>query len=215
MTRLLTIRPSIRPSIARSPHQSIRASLCRIATLCPLLLLPLSLLPGLACATTLMRMSVAAMSQAAKAVARVHCLSNSTLWDSGEIWTLTVFEVQQVWRGVLPAEITVRLPGGRVSNITSTISGVPRFRPGEEAVLFLESSPRGGFSVVAWQQGTFRIHRLARSAEEIVTQDIAYYPVFDRRSGQWQPAGIAEMSLSRFRSAFEIGVSAAHGEAAQ
>lgn len=211
MTRLSPIRPSL----ARSPHQSIRASLCRIATLCPLLLLAFSLLPALAYATTLMRMSVAAMSQAARAVARVRCLSNSTAWDSGEIWTLTAFEVQQVWRGALPAQITVRLPGGRVSNITSTISGVPRFRPGEEAVVFLEPSPRGGFSVVAWQQGTFRIHRNARAGEEIVTQDTAYYPVFDPRTRRLQPAGIAEMSLSRFRSAVEQGSSDSYGEAAQ
>ena len=205
----------IRSSTIRSSAESIRKSVCRIATLCSLLLLALCLLPEAAHATTLMRMSVAAMSQAAKGVARVHCLSNSTGWESGEIWTLTVFEVQQVWRGALPAQITVRLLGGRVSNITSTISGVPRFRPGEEAVLFLEPSPRGDFSVVAWQQGTFRIHVNARTAEEIVTQDTAYYPVFNPRTRRLEPTGIAEMSLSRFRSTVELGISGAVDKAAQ
>lgn len=205
----------IRSSIIRSSARSIRKSLCRIAALCSLLLLALSLPPEAAHATTLMRMSVAAMSQAADAIARVRCLSNSTVWDSGEIWTLTVFEVQQIWRGALPAQITVRLLGGRVSNITSTVSGVPRFRPGEEAVLFLERAPRGGFSVVAWQQGTFRVHRNARASEEIVVQDTAYYPVFDPGARRLQPAGIARMSLSTFRSIVELGLSGAGDKAAQ
>lgn len=209
------IRLISRSRMTRSSARPIRKPVRRISALCSLLLLAFSLLPALTHATTLIRMSVAAMSQAAKAVARVRCLSNSTVWDSGEIWTVTVFEVQQLWRGTLPAQITVRLPGGRLSNITSTISGVPRFRPGEEAVVFLEPSPRGGFSVVAWQQGTFRIGVNARTGEEIVTQDTAYYPVFDPRTRRLEPTGIAGMSLSTFRSIVGLGIPGADDKAAQ
>src|SRR5215469_9106764 len=98
------------------------------------------LLAEAAQATTIVRMSLGEMSQVAKAIARVRCVSNATVWDSGEVWTLTTFEVEQTWRGTLPAEITVRLLGGHTASVTSSVSGVPRFRPNEEAILFLESA---------------------------------------------------------------------------
>ena len=88
--------------------------------------------------TTLMRMSLAQISQAAQAIVRARCIGNSTRWDAGEIWTFTSFDIEETWSGSAPAQISVRLLGGRVGNLTSTVSGVPRFSPGEEVVLFLE-----------------------------------------------------------------------------
>jgi len=34
--------------------------------------------------------------------------------------------------------------------LTAAVDGTPRFSAGEEAVVFLERSPAGGFSVAAW-----------------------------------------------------------------
>lgn len=169
--------------------------------------------PAVLHATTIAKMSVAKMSQASSAVARVRCLSNSVIWDSGEIWTVTTFEVQQTWRGALPAEIMVRLLGGRMAGITSTVSGVPRFRPGEEAVLFLEPASRGDFTVVAWQQGTFRIGHDRATGEETVTQDTAYFPAFDPRTRRFDSGGIVGTTLANFRAQIEAAVSAGVGAA--
>ncbi len=90
--------------------------------------------------TTLMRMSLAQITQAAQVIVRARCIGNSTRWDAGEIWTFTSFDVEETWSGSAPAQISVRLLGGSVGNLTSTVSGVPRFSPGEEVVLFLEST---------------------------------------------------------------------------
>ena len=108
-------------------------------------------------ATTLKRMSVADLSRAAHTIVRVRCVTNSTRWDAGEIWTFTTFDVEETWKGSAPAQITVRLLGGHAGNLTSTVSGVPRFAPGEELILFLERTPAQDFSIVSWMQGTFRI----------------------------------------------------------
>ena len=113
--------------------------------------------------TTLMRMSLAQISQAAQVIVRARCIGNSTRWDAGEIWTFTSFAVEETWSGSAPAQISVRLLGGRVGNLTSTVSGVPRFSPGEQVVLFLAPTARGDFSVVSWEQGTFRIRRDVRT----------------------------------------------------
>src|SRR5271156_6972668 len=119
-----------------------------------------------AVATTLERMSVAKMTQHAQLVVRAQCLGNSVAWDGGEIWTFTSFEVEDSWKGAptgAAQQVTVRLLGGSGGHLTSTVSGVPRFRPGEEVILFLQPTARGDFSIVSWVQGTFRIHRDSRS----------------------------------------------------
>ena len=164
------------------------------------LLLALFLTTAAAPATTLLRMSLEQMTQAAAVIVRAQCLENSTGWDAGEIWTFTSFDVQEIWSGSAPNEITVRLLGGRVAGVTSTVSGVPRFRPGEEVVLFLEPTPRGDFSIVSWQQGTFRIRRDAPSGAENVTQDTAAFATFDPAARQFHAAGIRNLPLGAFRA---------------
>src|ERR1700722_2896571 len=101
-----------------------------------------------ASATTLERMSVAKMTQNAQLVVRAQCLANSVAWDGGEIWTFTSFEVEDSWKGAptgAAQQVTVRLLGGSAGNLTSTVSGVPRFRPGEGGILFLQPAARRFF----------------------------------------------------------------------
>jgi hypothetical protein len=155
---------------------------------------------GAAKATTLVHMSVAQMSRAAQVIVRARCLENSTGWDAGEIWTFTSFEVQEVWQESAPPRITVRLLGGRAGNLTSSVAGVPRFHVGEEVVLFLERTPRGDFSVVSWEQGTFRIRRAASTGSESVTQDSASFATFDPGTRQFESAGIRNLPIETFRA---------------
>ncbi|HWF37911.1 MAG TPA: hypothetical protein VG322_05295 [Candidatus Acidoferrales bacterium] len=163
-------------------------------------------------ATTLERMSLERMTQLTKTIARVRCVSNATIWDSGEIWTVTTFDVQQNWRGTLPSQIAVRLLGGTLGGITSTVSGVPHFSPGQEAVLFLERTPSGDFSVVSWQQGVFRIRSNNRRGGESVTQDTASFATLDPRTQRMQTVGTSRMRLSDFRVEVEAAIAAAGGK---
>jgi hypothetical protein len=155
---------------------------------------------GAARATTLLRMSLAEMSRMAQAIVRARCAGNSTGWDAGEIWTFTAFDAEEVWHGATPARFTVRLLGGRAGNLTSSVSGVPRFRPGEDVVLFLERTSRGDFSVVSWEQGTFRIRDTGVAAAETVTQDTAAFSTFDPATRRFETEGIRNMPLDSFRA---------------
>jgi hypothetical protein len=159
-------------------------------------------------ATTLKRMFIADLSRAAHTVVRVRCVENSTRWDSGEIWTFTAFEVEEVWKGSSPVRITVRLIGGEVGSLKSTVSGVPRFIRGEELVLFLERTAAGDFSVVSWVQGTFRITRERSTGSEIVTQDTAGFAVLDPVSHRFQASGIRNMPSEAFRALVTASVEA-------
>ena len=102
-------------------------------------------------------------------------------WENGTIWTVTTLEVVEAMKGDLPGEITVRLPGGRVGHLIASVEGTPKFIPGDEAVVFLERSPAGGFTVAGWVEGTFRISRDPRTGSETVTQDSSTFAVFDAR----------------------------------
>lgn len=159
-------------------------------------------------ATTLERMSVADLSRAAHTIVRARCVAITTGWDSGEIWTFTTFEVEEVWKGSASSRVTVRLIGGEVGSLKSTVSGVPRFSRGEELVLFLEKTAAGDFSVVSWVQGTFRIGHERGTGSEIVTQDTAGYAVLDPVSRRFQPTGIRGMRSDMFRALVAASVEA-------
>jgi hypothetical protein len=89
-----------------------------------------------------------------------------------------------------------------------TASGVPRFSPGEEVILFLKRTPAQDFSIVSWMQGTFRIAHNRATAEEIVTQDTTAFPVFDPASQRFEATGIRKMPLRALRSLVTASVQA-------
>lgn len=165
--------------------------------------------------TTLERMSVAKMARAAELVVRAQCVANLTAWDGGEIWTFTSFTVEDSWKGApsgAAQQLTVRLLGGSVGNLSSTVSGVPRFRPGEEVILFLQSTSRGDYSIVSWVQGTFRIRRDARNGAEIVVQDTAAFDTYDPAKRQFDSEGIRNLPVGALRIRVESALAAQSGD---
>lgn len=160
-------------------------------------------------ATTLERMSLAKMAVAAPVIVRARCAANSVARDEGEIWTFTSFDVEETWRGSPPARITVRLLGGSMGDITSHVSGVPRFAPGEDVVLFLQPTTSGDFSIVSWEQGTFRIHQDASGTQALVTQDTAWFATFDPATRQFRAAGIHNIQLGELHARVEAALGAA------
>jgi len=171
-------------------------SYCRASiALCASLLMCASVAP-----TTLAHMSVAKLTHVSHLILRARCVENSTAWDAGEIWTFTTYEPTEVWKGSAQSRVRVRLLGGRVGNLTSNVSGVPRFRVGEDVVLFLAPTARGDFSVVSWVQGTFRIHHDQRTGEDTVTQDSASFDTFDPTTRHFTASGIRDLPLQEFRS---------------
>ncbi len=150
-------------------------------------------------ATTLARMSLEELAAAAHVAVRARCLETESRWESGAIWTFTRFEVTETMKGAVPQLITVRLPGGRVDHLHAFVDGVPRFQPGEDAILFLERTRAGDFAVTSWVQGTFRIHRDAATGQEKVTQDSSGFAVFDPATRKFRTAGVRNLPLEEFR----------------
>jgi hypothetical protein len=168
-------------------------------------LLACVVLSGAAQATTLVRMDLDELAAAAGTIARVRCLGSEVGAEGGEIWTFTRFEVMETLKGAPPREVTVRLLGGRLGGLVSTVDGVPRFREGEEAYLFLEPTPVGDWTVTSWVQGTFRVERDSLK-REVVTQDTSGLAVFDPSTRQFRPGGIRRLPVDEFRQRVRAAV---------
>ncbi|MGC2706040.1 MAG: hypothetical protein WA361_16100 [Candidatus Acidiferrales bacterium] len=159
----------------------------------------LVLIAVVASATTLARLKLDDLAQESTAVARLRCLGSTSLWDQGEIWTETKFEVVQREKGALPGVVTVRMLGGNVGHLHSHVDEVPAFRAGEEVYLFLWSRDGEPYQVMGWSQGTFRIARNPQSGMEMVTQDSASAPIFDPQTRAFRRGGIRNLSVAIFR----------------
>jgi hypothetical protein len=173
-----------------------------------LFLAALALLAVVASATTLTRLRFEELAKQATAVARLRCLGTETRWESGEIWTDTRFEVIEQSKGLLAGVITIRTLGGTIGSLHSRVEGVPEFRAGEEAYVFLWGREGEPHRILGWSQGTFRIARDARTGAETVTQDSAVVPIFDSRTHQFQRSGIRNLPVASFqmklRKALEV-----------
>jgi hypothetical protein len=144
-------------------------------------------------ATTLARMSLDQLAHAADAIVRARCTSVSTRWESGNIWTFDEFERIEPLKGNPPARFQVRLPGGRIGNISTRIEEVPKFLPGDDVLIFLESRRDGTYAVTAWSEGTFRIRKGTAASPELVTQDSSGALVFDPVTRQFHSEGIRNL----------------------
>jgi hypothetical protein len=164
-----------------------------------LFLAGLAMLAVAANATTLSRLRFEELVSQATAVARLRCLGVESRWENGEIWTETRFETVELNKGLLPGVVSARMLGGSIGHLHSRIEGVPTFRPGEEAYVFLWGHENEPFRVLGWSQGTFRIRRDAKTGTEMVTQDSATAPVFDPRTRQFRHGGIRNLPVAIFQ----------------
>src|ERR1019366_7494529 len=161
-------------------------------------------------ATTLVRLSLDQLAAGSDAVARVNFAGAESRWENGSIWTVSTVKVVETMKGNLPAEILLRLPGGRVGHLTAKVDGTPKFNPGDNAVVFLKRPPAGRFTVAGWVEGPFRISRAPRTGSQTVTQDSSAFAVFDTATRTFRTEGIRRMPMEMFRA--RIAASVAHSE---
>jgi hypothetical protein len=164
-----------------------------------LFLIGIVLIALVARATTLVRLTFPDLVKDASAIAHVRCQGSQAVFDHGEIWTDTSFEVLESMKGNLSATITVRQPGGKLAGLESRVDGTPQFRADEEVYLFLAGQPRARLFLVGWSQGTFRIQRNPRTGITTVTQDSAEIAAYDPQSRGFTKTGVKDLRMEIFR----------------
>ncbi len=147
----------------------------RFARRLPAALLILALATGVArraSATLILALDLPAMIGRADRIAVVDVVSATPGWNERHDRISTTIELTVVdcWKGNLAAgdRLTLRQPGGTVGDITTTVDGMPRFTPGERALVFLRG-PADRATVVGLTQGKRPVRRDPSSGRWMVT----------------------------------------------
>lgn len=123
----------------------------------------ISLLIGIAVATTVKPLSIERLTRASSDVVLARAESQWVEWNAQHtlMHTYTRFRVSRAIKGGAAQTYTVRQMGGRADGLEQKIIGVRSWRVGEEAVLFLHPSQEqpGSHVVTGLMQGDFRLVR--------------------------------------------------------
>ncbi len=167
-----------------------------MALIYSLLLIGLSM--STAFATTVKRMTTRDLVKTAHMIITGKVISNETLSDPGptNVRTLTRIAVHQALKGQVGTEITVTGMGGIVGNLAFNWPGVPRFKEGEEVLLFLERDPSGPTIVSGLEQGRFTIATDPRG-KKFITRNLADLTLVGGKGGSIFLTG--KMSLENYQ----------------
>ncbi len=130
-------------------------------------------------AAVLIHLTFDEMTDQSSAIFLGRCVDVRSAWSNGDIVTHNVFEVTDYYKGNLGSRVTLTELGGQVGNTVAAYSGIPRFRVGEEAVLFVWTGPGGSHQALGLPQGKFRIKRDAKSGDISLTQTSAGEPMVE------------------------------------
>lgn len=111
-------------------------------------------------------------------------VSQQSQWDPAREWILTysTFEIEKTLKGAPAQQMTIVTPGGRVGNIAQEVVGVPKFRSGDEHVLFVRNS-QAGATVLYLEQGAYRVEKNDRG-ERIVQPLVSSAVLVDTQRGK-------------------------------
>lgn len=148
-------------------------------------------------ASLILALDLPAMVGRADRIAVVDVAAVRSEWNTSHDRIVTAIDLTVVdgWKGGLAAgaHLTIVQPGGTVGDVTTTVDGMPRFTPGERALVFLHGPPARA-TVVGLTQGKRPLRRDAATGRWIVRAPdragadfvrpratAASAPIFDRR----------------------------------
>lgn len=122
--------------------QLTRTWLPRLALLALPLFPTLLAAPRPARASLVEAMDLSALTAAANRIVVGEVVSVSSSWDTERkrIYTTAVVQVAETWKGTPAGQLKLVQLGGSVGDIEMRVHGLPAFRAGERAVLFIGDS---------------------------------------------------------------------------
>jgi len=114
--------------------------------------------------------------------------------------TLTEIEVFESFKGPQISRVLVDELGGEVQGHGMWIDGTPRYRRGEECVVFLRALPDGHYRTYAMAQGHFEVRPGVPGVAPVVVRDTSAIGMASWASGPMtiQPGTVASMPLTAF-----------------
>ncbi|HWP85048.1 MAG TPA: hypothetical protein VNN17_07655 [Terriglobia bacterium] len=125
----------------------------------PLILALLAASPAAVRGATLVPLFLDDLTAESQTVVYGKVVGSRVEWDAGHTLLYTVYTVApaEYLKGHLGALFELRQPGGELDDIGMKVAGAPHFSIGQEALLFVWTSPRGDHQVAGFEQGVVRI----------------------------------------------------------
>jgi len=173
----------------------------------PLLQLCILLLcaAGPAFSTMVPRFSLEELATGSDLIVHGKVLRTWTAWDAATqiIWTHSEVQVIDALKGSPQSAVVVSEPGGSVDDVTMAISGMPRYQPGEEVVLFLFQTPVGLWRARGLGQGKFLVTESAsgvRTVRPAPNGALVVEPIGGKPTGGTDLRQLRGMRLEDFES---------------
>ncbi|MBI4465599.1 MAG: hypothetical protein HY647_12920 [Acidobacteria bacterium] len=148
-----------------------------------------------ATATALLPMHLDDLTAESPVIAYGKVLASRTEWNNAHTLIYTVYTVQatEYLKGDLGPSFELQEPGGERDGLSMSVAGVPQFRVGQEAVLFLWTDPQGLHQVTGFEQGNLTIQSEPQTGMKMVSRVI---PLGSAKTAA--PSGVVAPTTSRF-----------------
>jgi hypothetical protein len=131
-------------------------------------------------ATTVTRLNMEQLVQRADLIVQGHVESVYSQWDEARrlVFTYISIRVDEPLKGEYRQSVLIRQVGGTVGNIQMSIAGVPQFKSGEMAIVFLKHQDDSTFQVVGMNQGLYKI------VEDFAVSNVFGVDLLDSKTGE-------------------------------
>ena len=131
-------------------------------------------------ATTVARLNLEQLVQRADLIVQGQVQSVYSQWDDERhlVFTYISIRVDDPLKGERRQSVLIRQLGGTAGTIQMSVAGVPQFRSGEMAIVFLKRQDDGTFQVVGMNQGLYEI------VENVAVSNVFGVDLFDSKTGE-------------------------------
>jgi hypothetical protein len=131
-------------------------------------------------ATTVAKLDLAQLVKRADLIVQGQVQSVYSQWDEGRhlVFTYISIRVDDSLKGASRQSVLIRQIGGTVGTVQMSVAGVPQFKSGEMAVVFLKRQDDGTFQVVGMNQGLYEI------VEDYAVSNVFGVDLFDSKTGE-------------------------------
>lgn len=148
---------------------------------------------------TLERLSLNDLILKSTSIVRGKVTGSHAAWSGPVIYTHYTIQVTEVLKGSAQSSTYVVVPGGTVDRLRQSFPGAPEFKPGDEFVFFLWTSPSGLTQIMGLTQGLFALAP-GGTGDFVVTRAASTELMLDPLTGQPVKDQTVVMHLSDLKS---------------
>jgi hypothetical protein len=146
-------------------------------------------------ATTVQQMDLPDLVSTADNIVQGHVESVETRFENRMIYTYATVVVDDLLKGDRRRSVVLRHIGGSIGSMAVAVSGMPHFKAGDQAILFLRNRRDGTFDVIGLNQGKYDI--VGGSA----VANVSGVTLVDPKTGQISDAGFKQTApLDAFKA---------------